>query len=70
VLRNPSDKAQEFALDVNRAFELPDHAPQSYRAHSPWAADQAQVPLNLRAGDPQRIVLQPFQVLTLEATPQ
>jgi hypothetical protein len=70
VLRNPSDKAQEFALDVNRAFELPDHAPQSYLARSPWAADQAQATLNLRAGDPQRIVLQPFQVLTLDVTPR
>jgi len=70
VLRNPSDKAQEFALDVNRTFELPEHSPRSYSAHSPWAADQAQATLNLHAGDPQRIVLQPFQVLTLDVTPR
>ena len=70
VLRNPSDKTQEFALDVYRSFELPEHAPQSYRARSPWTAGQAQAPLNLRAGTPQLIVLQPFQVLTLDVTPR
>ena len=69
VLRNPSDREQEFALDVDKAFELPLHAPQSYRARSPWAADRASAPLNLRAGKAQRIVLKPFQVLTLDAEP-
>jgi hypothetical protein len=69
VMRNPSDRVQEFSLDVGQAFELPLHAPQNYRAHSPWAADQAAVPLDLRAGHAQRFQLKPFQVLTLEAEP-
>jgi hypothetical protein len=69
VLRNPSDRKQEFQLDVRQAFELPLHAPQSYRAHSPWVADQASAPLDLRAGHAQRVLLEPFQVLTLEAVP-
>jgi hypothetical protein len=69
VLRNPSDREQEFSLDVGRAFELPLHAPRSYRAHSPWAVDQASAPLVLRAGHAQRVLLKPFQVLTLEAVP-
>lgn len=69
VLRNPSDRAQEFSLDVGQAFELPLHAPRSYRAHSPWAADQASAPIVLRAGRAQRVSLKPFQVLTLEAVP-
>jgi hypothetical protein len=68
VLRNPSDQAQTFLLDVGKAFELPLHAPQSYRARSPWASDQAAASLNLRAGHAQPVLLQPFQVLTLEAT--
>ena len=67
VLRNPSDQAQTFSLDVGRAFELPLHASHSYRAHSPWASDRATAPLYLRAGRAQGVMLQPFQVLTLEA---
>jgi hypothetical protein len=69
VLRNPSDHAREFSLDVGQAFELPLHAPRSYRAHSPWAADRAAAPFVLRAGHAQRVLLEPFQVLTLEAVP-
>ena len=69
VLRNPSDHAQEFSLDVGRAFELPRNAPQNYPAHSPWAADKASAPINLRAGHAHRFMLEPFQVITLEAEP-
>ncbi len=67
VLRNPSDKVQTFSLDVGQAFELPLHAAHRYRAHSPWAGDGASAPLDLRAGDATSVVLQPFEVLTLEA---
>jgi hypothetical protein len=69
VLRNPSDKEQEFALDVSKAFELPPHAAVSYRAHSPWAVDKAQAAITLHAGQAHRIVLKPFEVMTLEAEP-
>ncbi len=69
VLRNPSDRAKEFALDVGKAFELPRHAAQSYLAHSPWAPDRESPSLDLRAGRTQIIHLKPFQVLVLEATP-
>lgn len=69
VLRNPSDHAQEFLLDVDKAFELPRDAPQSYRAHSPWVADKSSAPINLRAGQPHRFMLESFQVITLEAEP-
>jgi len=69
VLRNPSDHPQTFDLDVAKAFELPPGAPLAYRAHSPWAADRAEPALELRAGQPRNIALQPFEVLTLDATP-
>lgn len=69
VLRNPSDHAQEFSLDVGKAFELPRNAPQSYKAHSPWVADESLAPINLRAGHPHRFMLEPLQVITLEAEP-
>ncbi len=67
VLRNPSDKPQEFSLDVARAFELPPGAAQAYRAHSPWVEDRAEPDIQLRAGVPHKFVLKPFEVLTLDA---
>ena len=69
VLRNPSDHAQEFPLDVGKAFELPDDAAKAYRAHSPWAADRQKATIELRAGTPRQIGLRPFEVLTLDALP-
>lgn len=68
-LRNPSDKPQSIAIDVGRAFELPDGAARAYRARSPWAEDRGRAPISLRAGTEQRLELEPFQVLTLEADP-
>jgi hypothetical protein len=69
VLRNPSDHAQEFTLEVGKAFELPPHAALTYRAHSPWAADKDQPAIKLYAGQPHRIALEPFQVITLDCEP-
>jgi hypothetical protein len=70
VLRNPSDHAQNFRLDVARAFELPAGAAQSYRAQSPWAADRRTAAIELQAGRERGIELKPFQVLTLDALPK
>lgn len=67
VLRNPSDKEQDFSLDVGKAFELPEHAARTYQAHSPWAADKAQPAISLRAGETHQFTLKPFEVLTLDA---
>ncbi len=69
TLRNPSDHEQEFLLDVGKAFELPAGAALSYRAHSPWEADKATAAIALRGGTPCKIVLKPFEVLTLDAEP-
>ncbi len=69
VLRNPSDKAQDFSLDAGKAFELPEHAAHNYRAHSPWAADKGQPAMSLQAGKVMTIHLEPFQVLTWDALP-
>jgi hypothetical protein len=70
TLRNPSAQAQDFTLDVSRAFELPPGAPDKFRAHSPWANDAAQPAIDLEAGKPYVLHLAPFQVLTLEAIPR
>jgi hypothetical protein len=70
TLRNPSDKAQDFTVDIASAFELPAGAPQNFSARSPWAADASQAAIELRAGEGHAFHLAPFQVLTLEAVPR
>lgn len=70
TLRNPNLEAQDFTLDIARAFELPTNAPRRYNAHSPWNSDAAQAPIELEAGHPYTFHLAPFQVITLEASPQ
>lgn len=69
VLRNPSDKAQSYQLDIASAFELPPGAARTYRADSPWAADAQEASIMLSPGETRSIELKPFEVLTLEAVP-
>jgi hypothetical protein len=69
TLRNPSDKPQNFSLDVRDAFELPPGAPQKFSSRSAWKQDVAQKPLLLEAGKPLTIHLAPFEVMNLEAIP-
>ncbi len=68
-LRNPKDAPQTLSLDVAQAFELPDGAPTTWAAKSPWAADRGTMPLRLVAGTAHEFALRPFEVLTLEAQP-
>jgi hypothetical protein len=70
TLRNPSDKPQDFRLDVGQAFELPADAARRFHAHSPWQDEASGPAVELEAGVPHTFHLQPFQVLTLEATPE
>ena len=70
VLRNPSDKPQTVDIDVARVFELPEGAPQAYRAHVPWKADSAKPVIPMRAGKAHTFSLQPYEVLVLDVTPQ
>ena len=69
TLRNPSAEANRFALDVAKAFELPDDAVHEFTARSPWQSDQGQSPVRLRGGSEHTVNLAPFEVVTLEATP-
>ncbi len=70
TLRNPSAQAQDFELDIARAFELPSESARRFLAHSPWDADASQPSIELNADRPHTFHLAPFQVLTLEAVPQ
>lgn len=69
VLRNPSDKPQQFSLDVGHAFEIPVGFPKQFWAKSPWLKDRATEPLRVAAGKPYVFSLAPFEVLTLDAIP-
>ncbi len=66
VLRNPSDKPQNFSLDIGKALEVPAGAAQSFVGHSPWASDRVDAPTPLRAGQLHSFSLKPFEVLTLD----
>ena len=69
TLRNPDKAPRKFELDVGSVLELPPDAPQSYTARSPWAGAPP-FELGLRPGQAHALTLQPFEVLTLEATPR
>lgn len=66
VLRNPSDKAQEYKVDIGAALELPAGAPQSYEAKSPWAKERTEPAFSMKAGQPHVFRLEPFQVVALD----
>ena len=70
VLRDPSDQDQKISIKLQDAFELPPGAAQVYNARSPWKDDESQPSLPLRAQQQHEFHLAPFQVLTLDMTPQ
>jgi hypothetical protein len=70
VLRNPSDRPKTIRIKLQDAFELPPGAAQAYLAKSPWKEDASRRALVLRAQEPHEFDLAPFQVLTLDLTPQ
>lgn len=67
VLRNPSNKPQNFSLEIQHALELPANAARKYLAHDPW--DAGFQPVMLDAGHPVTIQLKPFEVRTLQGAP-
>lgn len=69
TLRNPSDKPQEFSLNVTSAFELPPEAVRDYDARSPWQQDKSTPAIKLHRASSYTVTLKPFEVLTWETTP-
>jgi len=68
-LRNPSDQPATISIDIAEAFELPSDAALVYSCRSPWKEDAAAPPLQVAAGNRHLFNLEPFEVLTLDATP-
>jgi hypothetical protein len=69
TLRNPADRRQSLSIDVGRVFELPPGAPYRFLASSPWKGEEG-APVRLAAGEQHIFTLNPFEVLTLEASPE
>ena len=70
TIRNPSDKVQGMAVDVQEAFELPPDAPRAFNARNAFPMPRGRmIPGRFIRTQPQRVDLQPFEVLTLELTP-
>jgi hypothetical protein len=67
MLRNPDDRAQSMALEAASIFELPAGAERKYALVAPYA-DQRLQRLLLPAGEPQTVVLEPFEVLVFDAS--
>jgi hypothetical protein len=67
VLRNPSDREQEFSFDPAAVFELPLGAPLRYALSSPKGDA---LPAEALAGMPTTLRIKPFGVLVIEANPQ
>jgi hypothetical protein len=68
MVRNPDDQPRPIMLEANAFFELPPGAPRHYVLESPYK-DQRVQSLDLEAGKARRIILEPFEVLVLEAKP-
>ena len=67
TLRNPSDRPQDYSLDIGAALELP--ADGSHVWNAVPAYEKATVPRALRSGRLVTVHLAPFQVLVWELTP-
>jgi len=68
-LRNPSDKPGSIAIDIGKAFELPDSAAEIYSLKSPWKEDAGSETIVLKAGEVYTFKLEPFEVLVFDAVP-
>lgn len=68
TLRNPDSLAQTMVIDLQRQLELPPGAAREFSVHDIWKTG-GDVPKRLTADRTITIELAPFEVLTLELTP-
>ncbi len=70
VVRNPSAKPASWAIDVAKAFELPQGAATRFTVRRLWEAQKTDKPMTLEAGRPHTFELAPLEVLAFEAIPE
>ncbi len=68
TLRNPSDKPATISIDIAKVFELPENAVTGYSLKSPWKTDKSKPNRMAEAGKTTTLELQPFEVLTFDAS--
>jgi hypothetical protein len=69
TLRNPDDKPRLAILDIGRQLQLPKGAVRSFVVGDVWHSGGNGVPKTLDADHATTIMLQPFEVLTLQLVP-
>ncbi len=70
ALRNPAEQPSRIAVDIGKAFELPEGAARKYSLRSPWKSDALVEEIQLSAGTEHSFELKPFEVLVFDATPR
>lgn len=68
-LRNPSDQAQSFSIDIASVLELPQGYKGAFSFESAYPDSQI-AKLTVEAGKSKVVTLQPFEVLVMEGTPR
>ena len=66
TLRNPSNQAQQFTLELQHALELPQGEAGAWTARPAFGQGQ---PRTFRSGAPQKVLLKPFEVLVWDLLP-
>jgi hypothetical protein len=69
ALRNPGEAPAQFALDIAKAFELPEGAPHRYQLSRPWKDERSRPRIVVEAGRPHHFDLAPLDAMVLEAIP-
>lgn len=70
VLRNPSDRAQAFSVDLDSIFELPDAYQGAFTARSPYRSDASRPAIEFAPHRSRALDLAPFEVRVLECSPR
>ncbi|MBD8872941.1 enterotoxin [Rhodanobacter sp. DHB23] len=70
TFRNPDDKPQIAVVDLQRQLQLPPGVARHFSVRDVWRNGGANVPKTLDADHASTITLAPFEVLTLELTPE
>ena len=69
TFRNPDDQPQLAVVDLQRQLQLPPGVARRFSVHDVWKTGGTGLPKTLDADHPGTIKLAPFEVLTLELTP-
>jgi hypothetical protein len=67
VVHNPGDAAGSITFDLASALELPPGSAREYSVQSRWAQPGREVDAKLRADEPWKLEMEPFEVRVLEA---